>query len=453
MGLVNTKDEATDPNIFEKVVATNTSQEVIVPETDTTYDTVQQLAKVGDLSTIRDTYNIDDDADTIRSIISALNGSSIKVTYYQRLEDSILRESSSTDISPSTDPLHLNLVCIHNFDIKLSEDFAYGYDTISNISDFKGAGICYPGFEPSKGDIFLYKVADRLGMFKITDTQRLSIAKQSTFKITFELFNFAVGHDVDLLQKSVIKDLYFDRDTYLSGADALMDSKEYKVFNDIKSLIDKLIKFYFKTFYDPVHLTILRKDNVYDVFIIEFINRFISIRESGNIPNRYSESIGYEATIWGLFDNDLGFSIKDLQPWLYLHTKTHSSSDIKLCSLVGHDFIQTDISIPDVPQQRTELYIFSQLFYERNDKKIPIDPGCVKDRSECMGYQTALSIDPKASLHTMEKIIIAYVEKTVNMEHVIEYAKKHRSFSDHDKFYHIPMLIWIMKEYLNKFIY
>jgi len=469
MGFINTKGLSEDEvTLVEEIIEERADQG---PD-DSTYDTIQKMATIADISTVRTTYNMDSDKDVISSIIGAINGTDIKVAYYQRLKDSILSQTSQHDVPHTTDPLDTDLVCIHNFSIRLNESFDYTYDNDSNISGILGSGHTYPGFKPTKGDMFLYPIAtNQIGIFKLTNITRMSVSKLTVFSINFELHKFATGQDVDNFQKSVVKELYFEKDTFLSGSNNMLETSEYRAYTSAKGLVTKLVRYYFTKFYDNGIKTVIRRDGVFDPYIVKFLSKFLSTSECGYMPRKYMDSLHYDRTIWGIFERDVDLEIEELLPWLYIEQHMYSPNDVNLNNLIEKLYIRhaplcpygySDTRAANVPTCQkhhkstvvdevsvtctSELYIFSQNFYEATDSQIEPDPCCyLADPSDCIGHTP---VDPSVALSAMEAIVVSYINKEINYDSVVTYATAYKSLNDKEQFYYIPMLIYILKEYV-----
>lgn len=246
---------------------------------------------------VKDTFSFANElsSDRMKDILGQLRayaaGGRIKVTYFkqtQTREDTEGVTQHGVEVAV-LDPVHTSMYRIYNFELILRQamDFSYSPDAV--LSEFKGEALVYPGFRPSKGDLFIYTMTDgQAALFSITDVpERLSIRANTYHTIKFEMEQIVDDKVLEKLNTCVIDDAWFDLERFLMEEGALLKSEEYMLLGQVAEWFVTLTVYYIDAFYDRKdYVSLVRPDKIYDPYVTEFIKYVIPYELLSDPPHQ-----------------------------------------------------------------------------------------------------------------------------------------------------------------------
>ena len=357
----------------------------------------------------------------LNSLERFIAGSDITVTYYHQQIATTNDLSNDGDNVESLDPVHSNILRIENFQFKLQEAMDFQYNEEDNVSSYRGIGLCYSGFTPMVGDWFLYEIEKGvLGKFVIDGTPtRLSIDSHTCHTMPFMLVGFPDENEIKEYERRVRKVAWFDLQTFLLGNATLLTSEVYEFVINAEYQIQILLEYYHRKFYDRYeYKSYLRPDVVYDPYVVDFMNSIVSYDNLYNVPQQLVTNMKYgNYSLWAKLKNP------DIVPWHLLKVlhvrkrRTYTNNSVGINCLLNRDYVELVDShgldtVDGVPQ------LFDNFTYTTYNGSGNFD-------KLVYGYLNSKSI------HT--PILTLEVENVMNL-------------SEMDQFYHIPILIFLLKE-------
>lgn len=233
--------------------------------------------------------DLDRFGEVITDIRRYIAGYPIRVTYYHK---TVSDRQGTNDPDFIVNSISDSYTRIQDFEIKLDQSLQYSYLTEENISDVIGEATMYPGIQPHVGDMLVYTVdpgTGAMGLFKITTFHRLSIRANTCWRVSLQLMQFIDQADLDNLEKQVVDVKYFTLDAYTGDKHVLLTSESQQLLRDLNTVETILKQHYVDQFFDvSIHNTFVRPDNVYDPYIVAFLDTMFGY---GELPHRVYQLI------------------------------------------------------------------------------------------------------------------------------------------------------------------
>ena len=244
-------------------------------------------------------------------------------------------------VMQTKDDVHISWTEIRDFEIRASSELNFDYQVDTNNSNINGEGIVFPGFVPRISDIFLYMMRNsKIGVFRISDIQRLALGQDTYHKINFTLQEFLSSSQRDQFRRQTTNVLYFDKVKFVAGNNALLTSENFAIQKDLKHLRQEIIQNYMDRYYDPKYSSFMRPDKIYDPYVVEYWNKKVSFTENSTRPIQLLLAVNnYKKTIWSVLTN---YPIKDLKNVSYsFDTFTYAATfwSVNVTALLGNKFI------------------------------------------------------------------------------------------------------------------
>lgn len=312
------------------------------------------------------------DPETIKPIMD-LEGSNWEITYYQQYLDN---DDLSRPFDSAIDPTVQQYIRINDLVGLLQGDLSSAFAESDNTLSLTGELVLYPGLVPNANDHFVATSPDGLiGLFICKTPKRYTYRRGTSYTVEFELFrehSTAIQIELD---KRVVLEQYFNRDTKLLG-------ETPREITNIRNVnISKLVIMMYQKFFDKDTNTFCYPDDmlkVYDPFYTEFISQLIPAKLRGNKPRPtvYSCDNGeYRkpfTTIWDILirGTDIMFGPETMQ--VELVSPIEFSSDNVLYN-ISSSFVDRVIYPKEIQTLRTtakpvdpdgEYYVFTKAFYE-----------------------------------------------------------------------------------------
>lgn len=281
------------PSTVEEVVTQ--SVDVITPgELLDRQDYVQDTIAAGKTT--------DANSDLVKAISAySAYGTNITVTFYHALNADTQQRTWSTDFSYTLDNVHYSYLKIKNFQMKLMDSVSFDYTTQEVKSQVTGQALLYPYFCPNQGDLFIYQVQDKVGLFRITEApKRMSINQSTTHTINFILMSFLTPQQLAKLNACVSDTATFSLDRYMNDNGALLTSGEDELLTNATKAVSILTNAYCSEFYDDrIFGTFIESACLYDPYIVEFITKVIPVSRMPGYPTQLkSDPVQWRRSFW-----------------------------------------------------------------------------------------------------------------------------------------------------------
>ena len=289
------------------------------------------------------------------------------------------------------------------------------------VSEVRGTGVTYPGFNPVVSDFFLYELEPgKLALFKIDTTpNRLSIRTGTCHEIAFILDRFLDSNDIEQIKLRVSDEAWFDKQNYLNGEASLIMYDDWALIHECEKRIGILHDFYMDKFWNEgEYQSFLRPDGVYDPYLIRFYRSIFSVNDVGRLPQQYMRNLkNSQFTILEKIK-----APKEV-PWEILHDKCTVSvmenymRDVYVSPLINRPYLVVDKSL-DITKDDVEYYIVGDV-----------------SGIDSSGYDN------------FQKILCAYLNnEVINSEMLLTEESNYLYWSDIEQFYKIPIIIYLMKK-------
>lgn len=284
----------------------------------------------------------------LSSLMQYVEGSSWTADYWSQ----VLTNSTETNgQAPSSGNIYQQYVNIKNLVLRVTTPLNYTQDQTTNDPVLTGEANVYPmGVIPNEGDTFTADVGDgRLGVFTISNVDRLSMMRESGFLITYTYTGYADDSRAlldDLIAKTV-KTLYFDATLLGHYNNPLLTEAQVVTLDNLKNYYRDLIGTYFGQFYNYEHQCFIEPGSdvyKYDSFLNKFIMALLDVDEHPllhkiRMYNTDEPGAINNTTIWDILINNqsemLPMASKEMwlvgtsmfSKWPYLKTIYHSGLD------------------------------------------------------------------------------------------------------------------------------
>lgn len=363
------------------------------------------------------------------SLLGFADGSPIKVTYYNSYQEDMNERSYTVDRDTTRNNVHTDFIKILDFEIRLTAPMATQFNSEQNFTEMTGEALCYSNFEPFQGDLFLYKINDRLiGEFRVTNTEPLSIHHAAQYKINFDLVSYLNDERFKEIEACVTQTRYFDKQKFLHSEGVLLTHESYNQLHELERLKNDIIKYHFKTFFDEAMSTLMRPDNIFDPYVVKYLLSKITINQVKQRPLLLKTNLPeYEDSIWYMISDPS--SINDFTK---LKTKCYTY-------LIKMDMYRTDLN----PLVNKLCIVIGEM---------PLNNNLVCNHCGQMEYAFSSHFYNKDRLSSITDVLIyeAIIDNKYNVDKIIEIIKSYRSLEPINQFYYIPLYIHLIEQSLKR---
>lgn len=316
----------------------------------------------------RTSYDPNRYPDAYGSLMMYAGGTPIRVTYYHQIFADNSERTAFGDADLVEDNIHSDFERIINFEFRTDSPMSFSWDSDKAESTFSGEGIVYPGFEPQVGDLFTYNIIDATGLFIITGFEPLSIRQGSYHKISFTLLQRLDATTLATLTKRCKADLVFDTQKYLSGNLTLLKKDAYIALEKLCALRITLAKTYMSKFFDRNIDSIVRPDNIYDPYIVQYILKKISAFDVRVSPMQLVKIYDYDTTIWSQFTDVKTNTLSDFNIGMKIRRKIDGVFTTQLNGLTNRDYLSASYDTTTELDDMTVIkpYVFSDNFFNHD---------------------------------------------------------------------------------------
>ena len=122
------------------------------------------------------------------NLLTHVEGAPWNVNYYSQVLNT---DNAPIGQQPDRNAIYQQYMFIEMFEIKVTQPLTTSQDPTSKEMTLIGAANVYPHVIPNRGDMFIADVGDgRTAIFKVTNTERKSIFKDTCYAIDYMLINY-----------------------------------------------------------------------------------------------------------------------------------------------------------------------------------------------------------------------------------------------------------------------
>ena len=286
--------------------------------------------------------------DTFGTMMQYVSGTPIRVTYYKQILSDNLERTAFADTDFVEDDSHIDLEQILNFEFRTESQFNFSWDSDKGMATFSGEGITYPGFEPTVGDMFLYKIHDAFGIFVLTHVEPLSLRQGAYHRINFILRSRLNDSDRKTLLSRVRSSSVFDIQKCLGEKLTLLKHEKYIALEKLREIRVSLSKYYNHIFYDELIDSYIRPDGVYDPYVVKYM---LKKNDSFIIKRRPMQLViidDYLDTIWSMFTDIKHSNIAALKQVYTTSKKIDNIFGTQINGLMNREYVVLLDSMEDI---------------------------------------------------------------------------------------------------------
>lgn len=273
------------------------------------------------------------------TLMQYVSGTPIRVTYYKQLLPDDRERTSFGDTDFIEHDSHIDLEQIINFEFRTESQFNFSWDSEKGIANFSGEGITYPGFEPTIGDLFVYKIHDAIGLFVITHIEPLSLRQGSYHRINFILRSRLNADDRKILESRTRSSSVFDIQKCLGEKLTLLKHSSYITLEKLREIRKSLSIYYNHIFYNELVESYLRPDGIYDPYVVKFM---LKKNDTFVIKKRPMQLVivdDYLDTIWSIFTDLKHSDIQSLKKFCTTSKKIDGIFGTQFNGLTNKEYV------------------------------------------------------------------------------------------------------------------
>lgn len=211
------------------------------------------------------------------NLLIHIEGSSWIVNYYSQVLNT---DNAPTGQNVNSNPIYQQYKLIEKFELKVTSPLTTSQDSTTKEMTLVGTATIYPFIIPNEGDMFLADVGDgREAIFKITNSDRKSIFKNTTYSIEYVLIDYSTVERRSDLNNKVISKYIFRNDFLSYGQNPLVTKKENDLVVELENHFEEIINVYFKSFFSNEFKTLLIPGQgypVYDHFLTKALLKYFN---------------------------------------------------------------------------------------------------------------------------------------------------------------------------------
>lgn len=224
---------------------------------------------------------VDHKEEPIESMVAYLAGMPWTVNYYPQLlgEHSDLRE-----LDPGANAAFQQYSKIIGIELRVDSPISSSYDTEGGITTVQGSAIltCHT---PNIKDYFVAEAGHgELGLFNITNVERMTFGRGSVWRIDYALVGYA-RDEAELyndLESKVVSTYYFSKERLVEGLSPVLREEDYMNSQTLAFMYHSTIRRFFKTFFNRTARLLLtpNKETCYDHGLNNFLCQIIDSSEA-----------------------------------------------------------------------------------------------------------------------------------------------------------------------------
>lgn len=180
-------------------------------------------------------------------------------------------------------------VAINMLDIKVQQPLNHGdQDQTDKTKKVTGSAIFPPNTViPNEGDMFVADAGDgQEYVFQIMSTRQLSMFKQSTYEVEYELIDYATPERMYDFEMKTDKTVFYHKDFRYHGQNPLLESDEHYAVNAIQSLYFEITRRWWHEFFSREYATLLipnQEAPIYDPYFARFVRGMFETTDAPEI--------------------------------------------------------------------------------------------------------------------------------------------------------------------------
>lgn len=412
------------------------------------------------------------------SLVTFVQGRRYTVDYYSQVRG---RDDTVQGQDPAQAAVFQQYRKISALEIRVTSPISSSQDQESKEFTINGEAIVHSHVIPEEGDMFAADAGDgREAVFQIKVSERLSIYKDSAYRIDFTLVYFSEMRPQERtdLENKVVERLHYLRDFMRVGQNPIITTEEFHILDELGGRKQQMIQTWYSQFFSKEFGTMLvpsQAFSTYDPFVVKAMRAMTTTDDHYNaqwmrILNVEDDDILKQTQLWDVItqrDIDLlpeankkmglvstrafstdamqeGIRYSGIERIVYpywrnapidiafnLRTQQAMDSITQVSSTVGtvevpplNDTITLGgVAMPLIkPVMADPYYVLSASFYE-----------------EGIGGKSVL-----------EKLVEdALQREAVNPAWVLELAKSHKRWGGLEKFYYIPLMVFLIRVVLK----
>lgn len=411
-------------------------------------------------------------------LVGYISGAPWTVNYYSQ----ILGENSEIqDLDINLPGTLQQYRKINNLELRLSDPLSTNQNPDNNIITITGSGLLYPFLIPNVSDVFVAStITSEYTLFRVTNVRKLSFNRFSTYSIEFDTVGFLDIENpryIDLENK-VSQTYYFNKDRLVEGSDPLIIENDYNNLLSLKNIYNRLINFYFSSFFRRENSTIIIPGQdyvIYDDFITKYILKLLDsidcdIIRNVRIINTDNDQCLLQDQFWSIMvkrdfnllsicNKDMGLVYtKQFQMLPVIHSIRYSG----IYMVVYPNTVDNSININSITNNKTttnsynlqntsKIHSTDIYFNDTNQNTLlPNIYPVLYDNNYVLSNNFYNDTNNKSLL---EKTTMDYIKRNMlNVSDIITLANDYLNWPRLEQFYYIPILLTLIKT-ANKGMY
>lgn len=254
-----------------------------------------------------ETSTVSTKEEPIDSLLSHIEGMSWSVRYYSQL-------LSANDVPKPFDPslaaAYQSYTVYTDFDLKVQDSLAFSLKEDPDAAEFDATGVAFvlpSTIVPNVGDVFLADIGDgREGFFSVTNQERKTIFRDSTYEITYALIAIDDATMKAQLDDKVVADRAYVVDRISEGLSPILTGEEEATYIWLQEADKRTFDVYIDQFWSNRINTFIvpgQDEILYDPNLVKFLRFTNNFSESNKLRETIDISVGQypefrSKTIW-----------------------------------------------------------------------------------------------------------------------------------------------------------
>ncbi len=220
------------------------------------------------------------------ALLTHIEGSSMAVHYYSQVVDNDVDLAGQ---NPNRNAILQPYRLIKNLELKVTTPLTFAQIEETRAIGAQGVANVYPFLVPNVGDMFLTDVGDgREGIFKVTNTVRKSIFKDTCYEINYEFVAFSDTDHFRILDlhKKIVETYVFVKEFLQYGQNPVLLEEEAGLVRDLTYWHADIMRQWFQEFLSNEFKTIMvpgQGFSTHDYFLTKFMLKFATTLDAPEI--------------------------------------------------------------------------------------------------------------------------------------------------------------------------